>query len=438
METRPFSVTLGSEGRHLRIETLTRLRWLAIFGQLATVLFVALGLGFSLPIGACLGIIAASAALNVLVELLVPKSLRLEEQTATALLSFDVVQLSALLYFAGGIDNPFAILLLAPVTIAAVSLRFNQILIVVALVVLAASFLAFFHWPLPWRHGETLELAPLYRLALWCSLLVATAFICLYAARVASEKRDLQTALAAAELVLQRQTHLSRLDGLAAAAAHELGTPLATIALVSRELGKARLPAEYAEDIDLLNEQAQRCRTILSRLSSLAEEPQPPLDRLSLRHFLETLAATYRQSSVAIEIRVEGEGPEPLAPGDAALSYGVGNFFENAVDFARGKVRLSARWTRDQVTIDISDDGPGFPHEILAQIGEPYLRARAERRVKSDPDAGLGLGIFISKTLLERSGAKVRFANLAEGGAQVEMVWKRHQDGKAPERDAAH
>jgi two-component system sensor histidine kinase RegB len=436
METRPFSVTFGSEGRHLRIETLTRLRWLAIFGQLATVLFVGLGLRFSLPVGACLAIIAASALLNVLVELLVPKNLRIEEQTATALLAFDVMQLAALLYFAGGIDNPFAILLLAPVTIAAVSLRSSQILIVVALVVLSASFLAVFHWPLPWRNGEVLELAPLYRLALWCALLVATAFICLYAARVAGEKRDLQTALSAAELVLQRQTHLSRLDGLAAAAAHELGTPLATIALVSRELGKAKLPAEFSEDIELLNEQAQRCRTILSRLSSLAEEPQPPLDRFSLRHFLETLAAAYHPSSVAIEIRAEGEGPEPMAPGDAALSYGVGNFFENAVDFARTKVVLSASWTRELVTIDIRDDGPGFPHEILNQIGEPYLRARTPRRLKSDPDAGLGLGIFISKTLLERSGAVVRFANLSEGGAQVEMAWRRRAEGGAAEFDA--
>ncbi|WP_374545356.1 ActS/PrrB/RegB family redox-sensitive histidine kinase [Rhodoblastus sp.] len=427
METRPFSLTSGSESRHLRIETLTRLRWLAIFGQLAAVLFVAYGLQFSLPVVICLAIIATSAILNVVVELFVPKNLRLEEQPATALLAFDVIQLSALLYFAGGIDNPFAILLLAPVTIAAVSLRSNQIFIIAALVVLSASILTAYHWPLPWRDRELLELAPLYRLALWSALLVATVFICLYAARVAGEKRDLQLALSAAELVLERQNHLSRLDGLAAAAAHELGTPLATIALVSRELSKAKLPDEFSEDIGLLNQEAQRCRTILGRLSSLANERQPPLEQVRLRHFLENVAAPFRQYPVKIEIRLNGDGEEPIVGNDPALSYGLGNFFENAVDFAKNRVILSAKWTTEEVEIDIQDDGPGFPNEILHQIGEPYLRARALRRLKAEPGAGLGLGIFISKTLLERTGAAINFGNLAEGGARIRMRWSRRR-----------
>lgn len=425
METRPFSLIIGSEGRHLRIETLTRLRWLAIFGQLATVLFVAHGLQFSAPVALCLAIIAASAVLNVLVEIFVPKNLRLEEQPATALLAFDVLQLSALLFLAGGIENPFAILLLAPVTIAAVSLRSSQILIIAGLVVLSASFLTAFHWPLPWYRAETFQLAPLYRLALWSALLVATTFICLYAARVASEKRDLQLALSAAELVLERQNHLSRLDGLAAAAAHELGTPLATIALVSRELSKAKLPSEFSEDIELLTQEAQRCRAILGRLSSLADERQPPLDHIRLRHLLENITAPFRQYPVDIEISLNGEGDEPIILNDAALTYGVGNFFENAVDFAKEKVLLSAVWTNKDIIIFIRDDGPGFPNEILNQIGEPYLRGRAARRLKSETSAGLGLGIFISKTLLERTGAAMRFSNLDGGGASVQMIWNR-------------
>lgn len=425
MEKRPFSLIIGSEGRHLRIETLTRLRWLAIFGQLATVLFVAHGLQFSSPVALSLTIIAASAVLNVVVEIFVPKNLRLEEQPATALLAFDVLQLSALLYLAGGIENPFAILLLAPVTIAAVSLRSNQILMIAALVVLSASFLTAFHWPLPWYRAETFQLAPLYRLALWSALLVATTFICFYAARVAGEKRNLQLALSTAELVLERQNHLSRLDGLAAAAAHELGTPLATIALVSRELSKANLPAEFSEDIGLLTQEAQRCRAILGRLASLAGESQPPLDHIRLRHLLENIAAPFRQYPVNIEISLQGEGDEPFVPNDAALTYGVGNFFENAVDFANGKVLLSATWTNSDVMIDIHDDGPGFPYEILDQIGEPYLRANAARRLKAEIDAGLGLGIFISKTLLERTGAAIRFSNLDGGGASVQMRWNR-------------
>jgi two-component system sensor histidine kinase RegB len=386
---------------------------------------VAHGLQFSSPVALSLTIIAASAVLNVVVEIFVPKNLRLEEQPATALLAFDVLQLSALLYLAGGIENPFAILLLAPVTIAAVSLRSNQILMIAALVVLSASFLTAFHWPLPWYRAETFQLAPLYRLALWSALLVATTFICFYAARVAGEKRNLQLALSTAELVLERQNHLSRLDGLAAAAAHELGTPLATIALVSRELSKANLPAEFSEDIGLLTQEAQRCRAILGRLSSLAGESQPPLDHIRLRHLLENIAAPFRQYPVDIEISLQGEGDEPFVLNDAALTYGVGNFFENAVDFANGKVRLSATWTNSAIMIDIHDDGPGFPYEILDQIGEPYLRANAARRLKAEIDAGLGLGIFISKTLLERTGAAIRFSNLDGGGASVQMRWNR-------------
>jgi two-component system, sensor histidine kinase RegB len=425
MEARPFTLNFGSERRHLRIETLTRLRWLAIFGQLATVLFVAFGLRFALPVGLSLAAVAASAALNVVVELSVPKNLRLDEQPATALLAFDVVQLSALLFLAGGLENPFSILLLAPVTIAAVSLRSSQIFIIAALVVLSASLLTAFHWPLPWYHGEALELAPLYRVALWSALFVATAFICLYVARVAGEKRDLQSALSTAELMLERQNHLSRLDGLAAAAAHELGTPLATIALVSRELTKANLPGEFSEDINLLNQEAQRCRTILTRLASLADERQPPLEHIRLRHLVENIVAPYRQYPVTIEISVQGEGDEPIVANDAALIYGVGNFFENAVDFARKEVILSANWTAQDITIEIHDDGPGFPNEILNQIGEPYLKARSPRRLKSDPGSGLGLGIFISKTLLERTGAAIRFVNPDRGGALVEMIWSR-------------
>jgi len=427
METRPPSLIFGSERRHLRIETLTRLRWLAIFGQLATVLFVAFGMRFSLPLGLCLAIISTSAILNVVVELFVPKNLRLEQQPATALLAFDVLQLSALLFFVGGLENPFAILLLAPVTIAAVSLRSRQILIIAALVALSASVVTIFHWPLPWYRGESLELAPLYRFALWSALLVATAFICLYAARVAAEKRDLQLALSAAEFVLQRQNHLSRLDGLAAAAAHELGTPLATIALVSRELSKAKLPDEFSEDIGLLTQEAQRCRAILGRLSSLSDEKQPPLEHIRLRHLLENIATPFRQYPVRIEIDCRGEGDEPSILNDAALNYGVGNFFENAVDFAKERVVLSGAWTGQDVTIEIRDDGPGFPHEIIDQIGEPYLRARAARRLKTEIDAGLGLGIFISKTLLERTGATTTFANLETGGALVTMIWSRRR-----------
>jgi two-component system, sensor histidine kinase RegB len=427
VETRPISLVFGLDGRHLRIETLTRLRWLALFGQLVSVLFVTFGLQFSMPLNPCLAVIAASAILNIVVELTVSKNLRLEDHFATAVLSFDVVQLSLLLYFTGGLENPFGVLLLAPVTIAAVSLRVRQIIIILTLVAFSASLLSTFHWPLPWYAGEAFLLPALYKSGLWISLLVATLFICAYAAQVAHEARNISLALAATELVLERQNHLSRLDGLAAAAAHELGTPLATIALISRELSNSRLPNEITEDLELLNQEVQRCRTILRRLTSLAAEEQPPLDTMKLRHLLENIAMPFRQQLVTIRVEAQGDNQEPVVANSPAFTFGIGSFLENAIDFAEAEVVLSAGWTDDHVTITIADDGPGFPNDIIGQIGEPYLKAKSNRRLKLDEGSGLGLGIFIAKTLLERTGAVLTFANQAKGGAVVEIQWNRRR-----------
>jgi two-component system, sensor histidine kinase RegB len=420
----------GREGRNLRIETLTQLRWLALFGQLTTVLLIAFGFKFDVPLRWCLAVIGASAVLNVFVELYYPKSLRLEERPAMALLAFDILQLSSLLFLVGGLDNPFFILLLAPVTIAAVSLRPRQIVAIVFLALACASFLSIYHWPLPWFAGEALELPLLYRLGNWIAFLVAAAFICTYAAQVAHEARNLSLALTAAELVLERENHLSRLDGLAAAAAHELGTPLGTIAVVSRELSRANLPEEFAEDIDLLNDQAQRCRDILGRITSLASDEHPALDHMKLRHWIENVVDPFRRRPVAIEIGMAGDGDEPIVTNNPALSYGIANFLDNALNFAQAKVVVNASWTSDRITLRIFDDGPGFPDEILPQIGEPYLKTKTNRRLMAGAVAGMGLGIFISKTLLERTGAKLHFSN--RNGAEVEIVWSRQQFESGP------
>jgi two-component system sensor histidine kinase RegB len=283
------------------------------------------------------------------------------------------------------------------------------------------------HWPLPWYREQALELPLLYRLGVWIALLVATAFICTYAAQVAREARNLSLALTATELVLEHQNHLSRLDGLAAAAAHELGTPLATIAVVSRELSRSNLPKEFSEDIELLNQQAQRCRDILGGISSLATEEHPQLENIKLRHWIENVISPFRSHPVAIEVEMSGNGNEPVVTSNPALTYGIGNFIENALDFAETKVSLIAAWTSERVTIAISDDGPGFPNEILAQIGEPYLKTRMDRRLKAGDEAGLGLGIFISKTLLERTGATLHFSNREGSGAVVEIAWNRQR-----------
>ncbi len=214
---------------------------------------------------------------------------------------------------------------------------------------------------MPWFPGAALELPLLYRFGVSIAFLVATAFICTYAAQVAHEARNLSLALTATELVLERENHLSRLDGLAAAAAHELGTPLATIAIVSKELRRAKLPEEFAEDIDLLNEQVQRCRDILGRIASLASEEHPQLDHIKLRHWIENVVSPFRRRLVAIEINIDGDETSRLSPTIRLWHMASAILSITQLDFASSKVMVNASWTNEKVKIRISDDGPGFP-----------------------------------------------------------------------------
>lgn len=411
--------------RHLRLDTLVRLRWLAVAGQSAAVAGVHFGAGFALPFGWCFAVIAISAWLNIALRIRFPLSHRLKDGPATALLAFDIVQLAALLYMTGGLQNPFAILFLAPVLISATALPPPRTLLLGALAAALATLLSLFHMPLPWSGPERPVLPAAYQFGNWAALVLGLAFTGIYAWRVAKEARDLSDALAATELVLAREQHLSQLDGLAAAAAHELGTPLGTIALVARELTRLAPPeGEMAEDIALLREQVERCRGILGKLSSLQDEDAGPLDQLTLRLLIEEAAGPQRPFGVPFEITMTGEKPEPVCRRNPGMIYGLGNIVDNAVDFARSKVSIAAEWTPTLVLLTIADDGPGFPADVLLRAGEPYLtRGTAESRA----GGGLGLGLFIAKTLLERGGAALEFSNRPspETGARIRIAWPR-------------
>jgi two-component system sensor histidine kinase RegB len=416
----------GRALRHLRLDTLVRLRWLAIAGQSLAVAGVHFGLGFTLPFGWCFLVIAVSAWLNIALRIRFPLSHRLREGAATALLGFDILQLAALLYLTGGLQNPFAILFLAPVMISATALPPRHTLALGLLAAGLATLLVFVHWPLPWAGEERPVLPPYYQAGNWIALLLGLGFTGIYAWRVAKEARDLSEALTATELVLAREQHLSQLDGLAAAAAHELGTPLATIALVARELSRLAPPeGEMAEDITLLREQVERCRGILGKLASLQDDDAGPLDQLSLSLLIEEAAGPQRPFGVPFEIALAGEKPEPVCRRNPGMIYGLGNIVDNAVDFARSKVTITAQWTDGSVTLTIADDGPGFTPEVLMRAGEPYLsRSHAK---ESRAGGGLGLGLFIAKTLLERSGAALEFSNLPlpATGASIRITWLR-------------
>lgn len=410
---------------HLRLNTLIRLRWLAIVGQSAAVLIVAYWLGFPLPVSLCFALIALSAWLNLFLAFRYPATHRLPPRFALGILLFDALQLAGLLYMTGGLTNPFSLLMTVPVVISATSLPARWTLLLGLLVVSMATLLVFFHLPLPWFPGVSLSMPFIYVAGMWMAVVSSIAFTAVYAYRVAEEARLLANALAATELILQREQHLSALDGLAAAAAHELGTPLATIALVAKEMERALGGDDrFREDVTLLRSQSERCREILKRLTSLSTEGEAHLARLPFTSLVEEIVAPHRDFGIRISLEPgERQGPEPVGRRNPGVIYGLGNLVENAVDFAREAVALRWTWNEARVELSVVDDGPGFPAEVLDRIGEPYM----SKRKPGAGGGGLGLGLFIAKTLLERSGARVTFGNAGEPGkgAMVRVVWPR-------------
>src|SRR6202023_2087094 len=372
--------------RYVRLDTILRLRWLAVLGQLAAIFIVVQGLEFDVPVIPCVTIVGLSALLNLVLQMAFNPMQRLEPAYAAGLLALNIVELAGLLYFTGGLPNPFLFLFLAPVLISATALPIRLTIALGALAIACASALVFFHEPLPWDGDEPLVLPPIYLFGVWLSIVVAIGVTSLYAFQVTEEARKLSDALAATELVLTREQHLTQLDGLAAAAAHELGTPLSTIFLISRELEQSvNDKPQLSADIKTLREQAQRCRDILAKITQLSATGAP-FDRMPLATLIEETVAPHRDFGVAIKVRIAVTGArEPVGTRNPAILYGVGNILENAVDFAREAVEVNAWWNSETIEIVISDDGPGIAPDMLKRIGEPYLsRRRGADEAQSD------------------------------------------------------
>lgn len=410
----------------MRLATLVRLRWLAIAGQLVSIFYVDMVLGFPLPVVPCLILVALSIALNLWLTISMNAGHRLSDGLTTLQLAFDCLQLGGLLWLTGGLGNPFSLLLLAPVSVSATTLTQRATILVCSLVAIIVTILAVSHLDLPWRPEEPLELQTLYLTGIWLSLMLGVVFIGSYTNRVAHEARQMADALTATELTLSRQQQLSALDGLAAAAAHELGTPLSTIALAAKEMRAEMEEGPIAEDADLIIEQAARCRAILGTLRNLESRTNDPFDRLPLHELVAEVAKINDVPDKTIRIsNGEQVGDEPVITRNVGLLYGLGNLIENAVHFAAENVEIELGWHKAAFTIAITDDGKGFPVDLVTRLGEPYLttRARADDDDPAQP-GGLGLGIFIAKTLLERTGAELTLRNSRpNGAAQVLVHW---------------
>jgi two-component system sensor histidine kinase RegB len=432
-----FPSPTGAERGRVRLRTLSNLRWLAIAGQSAALFLVYFALGYPLPLTYCVAAIATSAVLNVVLALRYPPSHRLSNREATFYLAFDVVQLAALLYFTGGIANPFALMFVAPVVIAAATLNLGNTLILAFIAFISVSIIGVVHRPLPWPVGEPLVLPQLYQAGIWAALIVGIGFTSVYAWRIASEATRMSAGLAATQLALSREHRLASIGALATAAAHELGTPLGTIAVVARELERGmKENSPEIEDVRLLRAQAERCRAIIARLANPEDGILGATARLPLGALLDDIAASYRDDDVSILVSApDAATPAPQVWRAPELLHGLGNIIENAADFASSQVTIAASWNEAQISVTIEDDGPGFAPEIYERIGEPYVTSRPGHhalgetemgpRGSLDEHEGMGLGFFIAKVLLEQTGGVVKAVNPASGGARVSINWAR-------------
>jgi two-component system sensor histidine kinase RegB len=414
----------------IRLRTIVFIRWIAVAGQLSTLLFVHFGMGYALPLAWALATVAALAAVTAGAQVRRSAAHRLTDRESALYFAFDMVQLAVLLFLTGGLNNPFAILILAPVTVSATTLSYRSTLGLAALAITCINVLALYHLPLPWS-SEGFALAPNFVRGFAISLILAVLFITSYVYRVAQETRRLSDALSAAQAALDREQSLSSLGALAAAAAHELGSPLGTISLVSRELQR-EIEADdpIRADIDLLVSQSARCREILAELSRRPEEQQADhFNAMPAPLLIELAAESHRRPEVALRIEEHADPADPippLLPRRPELIHGLGNLLQNAIEFAREEVKVTIAWNAAEIGITISDDGKGFARELLDRLGDPYLSSGADVKKATERKGDhMGLGIFIAQQLIERSGGAVSFDNNSFGGAEVIATWPR-------------
>ena len=406
---------------------LENVRWIALFGQLTALTIVYFGFGYELPIYACLLAVAASALVGVWQGIATQNNTKLSRRVVLSLLTFDTLQLAVLIYLTGGLVNPFAILLIAPVTVSATVLPQRDTALLAALVAILATYLMFYHMPLPWGDAQFV-IPDLFVAGLWSALVLTTFFVAVYAGIVSRQSRNLARGLADARLTMAREHQMVALGSLATAAAHKLGSPLNTITLIAHELGETnhKLDAKtMREDIIALKEEAERCRKILAELNKdaikLGQEADDPLPIKALVASLIEERFEDSFNMISISSGSDDGGIEPLVIRKPELLHPLETTIENAVQFARRAVVIKVTWTTTKLNIVIEDDGPGFQSAILAQLGDPYNSSR------KDTDGHMGLGVFIALTMVEQLGGKISLTNRKNGGARVAISYPREK-----------
>ncbi|WP_101066708.1 sensor histidine kinase RegB [Roseovarius salinarum] len=427
-------------GNWIRLRTLVLLRWWAIFGQISALVAAERLYNLNLEVGLCYLVVGVAVVSNLVAAFVFPENKRLSESENMLFVLFDMLQLGAMLYLTGGLHNPFSILIVGPVIVSASALSTRSTVLLGLTAILIVSVLTEFYLPLRTEQGFILRTPGVFLFGNWAAIVIAVVFLGVYSRWILSEMHAMSDALQATQMALAREQKLTDLGGVVAAAAHELGTPLATIKLTSAELAEELSDTpELREDATLIGEQADRCRDILRAMGGqLKDDPQ--LRSVPLPALLEEAAQPHIERGKDIHFETTAETDAPSSPPTVKrrpeIIHGLRNLIQNAVDFARGNVRIQSTWTADHISVRIVDDGPGFPAHILGRIGDPFMRSRPSGDDARRPGyEGMGLGLFIAKTLLERSGADLSFANGSRRsgeqgrktgrGAVVEVRWPR-------------
>ncbi|MEB8388960.1 ActS/PrrB/RegB family redox-sensitive histidine kinase [Rhodobacteraceae bacterium KMM 6894] len=432
-----------SGGTWIRLRTLIALRWWAVIGQVAALIVAQQIYDLKLEIGLCYLVIGASVLNNLIASFVFPANKRLNETENLLFVLFDMLQLGMMLYLTGGLNNPFSVLIVGPVIVSASSLSARSTLFLGLSAIVIVSLLMKFHLPLHTEQGFIMRMPDVFLFGNWMAIVIGVIFLGVYSRWIVSEMHEMSDALQATQMALAREQKLTDLGGVVAAAAHELGTPLATIKLTSAELAEDLAEgSDQREDALLIRAQADRCRDIL-RSMGRAGKDDLHLRSAPLSAVIDEAAEPHVQRGKTILFDYgagsDTVGDQPNILRRAEVVHGLRNLIQNAVDFAHDTVWIESAWSDQKITIRIMDNGPGYPVHLLGRIGDPLMRRRGRGIDSSRPEyEGMGLGLFIAKTLLERSGADLSFANGSDSfrrdsalanrtGAFVEVVWPRDE-----------
>lgn len=409
------------ENLHLDKKTLVILRWIAIFGQLVAINLVYNYLNLKFPIIESHIIIFAGLVTNLYLQFRI-KTSQLKDIYSSLFLIYDLVQLSILLYLTGGISNPFSLLLIVPAIVSSTFLSMGTTIILGTITIILLSFLTKFYLPLPGLNEYGFSFPFFYLIGMLISVIVGLVFLSYFGIRFAGETKKRSEALNRLQQVIAKEYELESLGGQAAAAAHSLGTPLATITVVTKELRKEiSEESKHSKDLDLLISETKRCRDILKKISQKQIVEDKFMSAVKLEDLLvEILKSFMETSGKEIKINSKNDKNKIDIKRSPEIIYGLRNFIGNAVKFSNKKVLVELESDENNISVRISDDGPGFPDDIINVLGEPYIKSKY-----ANNKSGLGLGTFLGKTLLERQGAILSFLNDEMlNGASVNIVWK--------------